>query len=108
MDSSSLSGTVGCDMKTAFLVFRTEEFDKPVGDTYVFDRCYNVRASGESAPKVSVQRNLWSYTVEAILEYSRICFDLFSVSKPVRVLLLLEDVRLLLTTNHFYISDFGD
>ncbi|KAL5971933.1 Integrator complex subunit 13 [Taenia solium] len=64
---------------------KTKDVYKPFGDIYHFDRGPNRRPDVVNA-KVSIQRNVWSFVVEAVLEYCRISFDLFSDSRPISVI----------------------
>ena len=71
--------------KTVFMIHKTADFHKNFGDVYHFEKNPD-RTTYSADDKVSIQRNLWSFVVEAVLEYCRITFDLFSDSRPVRCL----------------------
>ncbi|VDK20096.1 unnamed protein product [Taenia asiatica] len=67
------------------MMHKTKDVYKPFGDIYHFDRGPNRRPDVANA-KVSIQRNVWSLVVEAVLEYCRISFDLFSDSRPISII----------------------
>ncbi|KAL7063914.1 hypothetical protein AAHC03_05025 [Spirometra sp. Aus1] len=72
------------DSKTVFLLLRTLRLTKPTGNPYTFDRPTKSN-SGIKRDPVSVEKPLWSFVVEGVLEYARIVFDLFSASKPISI-----------------------
>lgn len=77
--------------KTVFVIYRTDAFFASVGSVYSFDR-QSKPNSEHSAAKVSLQRSLWSYVAEAVIEYCRISFDLFYTLKPVSILKLCDEL----------------
>ncbi|VDM02938.1 unnamed protein product [Schistocephalus solidus] len=70
------------DSKTVFLLIRTPGLTKPAGNPFNFDHPTKL-SSGSKRDPVSVQKPLWSFVVEGVLEYARLVFDLFSASKPI-------------------------
>uniref|UniRef100_A0A5K3EF69 Set apart in position or space protein n=1 Tax=Mesocestoides corti TaxID=53468 RepID=A0A5K3EF69_MESCO len=81
--------------KTVFMIYRTPKFCQTVGEMYSFDRPSNSKQPNPMRPKVVLQRNIWSFTVEAIMEYCRISFDLFSSSKPISLLSIDAEEKIL-------------
>uniref|UniRef100_A0A0X3Q4D0 Uncharacterized protein n=1 Tax=Schistocephalus solidus TaxID=70667 RepID=A0A0X3Q4D0_SCHSO len=72
------------DSKTVFLLIRTPGLTKPAGNPFNFDHPTKL-SSGSKRDPVSVQKPLWSFVVEGVLEYARLVFDLFSASKPISI-----------------------
>ncbi|VDN15654.1 unnamed protein product [Dibothriocephalus latus] len=72
------------DSKTVFLLVRTPRLTKPAGTPFTFDHPIKSN-SGTKRDPVSVQKPLWSFVVEGVLEYARLVFDLFSASKPISI-----------------------
>ncbi|CDS41946.1 cell cycle regulator mat89bb [Echinococcus multilocularis] len=81
-------------MKTVFMMHKTKDVYKPFGDIYHFDRGPNRRPDVVNT-KVPIQRNVWSFVVEAVLEYCRITFDLFSDSRPISVISVDSEEKIL-------------
>ncbi|KAM7538130.1 hypothetical protein Aperf_G00000071841 [Anoplocephala perfoliata] len=66
-------------------MLKTKNILKPFNDVYNFEKGPNHRPAS-ALDSVVVQRNTWSFAVEAVLEYCRINFDLFGQSKPISLI----------------------
>lgn len=65
--------------KTVFVIDHTSAFAKPSGDEIV------IEPSGKQVvpPKTVYKKSIWANVVDAVLQYCRIVYDIFSVDKSV-------------------------
>ncbi|VDN96034.1 unnamed protein product [Rodentolepis nana] len=71
--------------KTVFVMLRTQNMHKSCEDAYKFEKGPS-RRDTIAFDSITVKRNLWSFAVEAVLEYCRINFDIFGQSKPISLI----------------------
>lgn len=55
---------------------------KTLGNTFKFEKGSN-ECNSLAFANIIVQRTIWSFAIEAVLEYCRVNFDIFGQSKPV-------------------------
>lgn len=64
--------------KTVIVINHTHLFEKCSGDTLVLDAGIK-----QSSSKFVYNKSIWSNVIEAVLQYCRVVFDLFSMEKRV-------------------------
>lgn len=79
--------------KTVFVMLKTQNMHKPFENAYKFEKGPS-RRSALAFDSIVVRRNLWSFAVEAVLEYCRINFDIFGQSKPVSCLFIVTNEQI--------------
>ncbi|KAM3174566.1 hypothetical protein ACTXT7_010281 [Hymenolepis weldensis] len=66
-------------------MLKTQNMHKPFENAYKFEKG-PIRRGALAFDSIVVRRNLWSFAVEAVLEYCRVDFDIFGQSKPISLI----------------------
>ncbi|CAL8084359.1 unnamed protein product [Calicophoron daubneyi] len=67
--------------KTVFLLNHTSYFRNPSGDEVALEPIVK-----GASPKAIFKKSMWSNLVDAVLQYCRVVFDIFSSEKPISVI----------------------